>query len=75
VSNVFQPARALRRTQSGKVCPACGVRMHHADVVALRTEDQLIYLHGQCALAIAERADSEATDLTSNHDANGDGEM
>jgi hypothetical protein len=73
--SIIRTNRQHRRTINGQVCPACNVRMHHADIVALRTDDQLIYLHGQCALAIAEQADAEATqDLTSNHDANGDGQ-
>lgn len=57
---IIRPNRAGRRAASGKLCPACGVRLHWVDVVAVRTDDSLIYIHEQCALAIAESADAAA---------------
>jgi hypothetical protein len=59
---LFQPSRSYRRSASGQPCAACGVGMHHADIWAVRADTDLVLLHGQCALAIAERAGTEETD-------------
>lgn len=60
MSILFRPARAFRREQTGKACPVCETRMHWSDIVAIRGESDLIWLHESCALAIAEQADAEA---------------
>lgn len=63
--SIFRPSREFRRQQSGKFCPACGTRMHWQDVVALRGEKDLTFLHVQCAHDIAAAADAEAQDTES----------
>lgn len=59
MSVLFQPSRAFRRTVMGKPCQACGLLLHHRDVVAVRTDDALLYLHEACALSVLEHIAGE----------------
>ncbi len=57
MSLFFRPSRQLRRAQSGKPCPGCGLRVHHDDLVLYPAANGTTYfLHDACAQLLAQQA-------------------
>jgi len=60
VSLFFRPARHLRRAQSGRPCPGCGLTVHANDLVLYAAPTTTYYLHEACAEVLAEMAAAPA---------------
>lgn len=56
MSLFFRPGRQLRRAQSGKPCPGCGLAVHANDLVLYAGPTQTYTLHESCADLLAEQA-------------------
>lgn len=52
----WKPSRELRRRQSGRPCPGCGLTLHHRDVIAYAGATTTYFLHAACADVLAEQA-------------------
>lgn len=57
----FRPSRALRRQIAGQPCPACGLRLHHVEVVAWAHEGRTLFLHPACVSLLIEQNEAAAT--------------
>jgi len=57
----FRPSRALRRQIAGQPCPACGLRLHHVEVVAWAHENRTHFLHPACVSLLLEQNEAAAT--------------
>jgi hypothetical protein len=55
MSLFFRPGRQLRRAQSGKPCPGCGLTVHANDLVLYPAPAKAYYLHAACAQLLAEQ--------------------
>ena len=67
----YVPSIKVRKLQSGKPCPGCGLLMHHGDMVAWSGSEGTIYLHDKCAQIIL---DITAEDVISLQESAEDGE-
>lgn len=63
MSVLFRPNRAHRREIAGRPCAACGLGLHWTEIFAVRTDDSLVYLHGQCAQELAARTQDDEPDV------------
>lgn len=59
---IFSPNRETRREIAGRPCCACNEAMAAADIIGVRTDDAVLWMHGACVRSLLANADTDATD-------------
>lgn len=59
---IFKPNRDQRRQVAGRPCCSCNEEMLSADVLGVRTEEAVLWMHGYCIKQLLENAAPEETE-------------
>lgn len=59
---IFKPNRETRRLVAGRPCAACNEEMRQVDILGVRTDDAVLWMHGACIKQLLANAAETETE-------------
>lgn len=59
---IFKPNRETRRDVAGRPCAACNESMNQSDLLGVRTDDAVLWMHGNCVKQLLTNAREDESD-------------